>query len=333
MLKSFLGSTKKPNDRYLLDYLKKLSLLLNSGLSLPKALDHLSIDDISSLVSRSVLSGSTLYNALADAKFPSSIVGIVRIGERTGDIYGGVSRAYEYLSSASSTKNKMRSSFIYPVIVLMSGIISLIIASTILIPQMTMIFSMAGKRSASVDTIILISKVLPISAALLFIIIAAGTCIYRTDLVFKLPLLSNMRRLALHIEISDALSRCLISGQNVVDALDMIEGSIESGLFRAKLNDCRQLILQGQTTSYSLRSCEILPDKICELIDAGEKSSALSASFAASALLLREGADSRQRLITASIEPVCTLAVGLIVGIIVFSLFKPLTELMDVLSV
>jgi type II secretory pathway component PulF len=333
MLKGFLSSIKKPKDKYLLDYLKKLSLLLNSGLSLPKALEHLAVDDVSTSICRSVLEGSTLYNALSASGFPSPIVGIVRIGERTGDIYGGVSRAYDFLSSANSTKSKMRSSFVYPFIVLISGIISLVIASTVLIPQMTVVFSMAGRRSSSVETITLISKALPIAVSFIVIAITALFYIYRTDMAFKLPFISDMRRRALYIEVCDSVSRCLISGQNVIDALDMVRSSVESGVFRDKLERCCQLVSQGQTAAYSLKFCGILPDKICELIDAGEKSSALSASFAASAQLLKEEADSRQRVISASIEPVCTLAVGIIVGIIVFSLFKPITELMDVLSV
>ena len=161
-----------------------MSALLNAGLPLDRGLHILS--DISEnestrkvvqAILKSIREGSSFSDALQKHPkiFPKLYINMVRAGESGGILQHVLERLVEFLESAKELRTNVVSAMIYPAILMLTGIVSIILLFTFVLPRFSSIFAELG-GSLPLPTKILLATTAALRSVswFLLVVIIAG---------------------------------------------------------------------------------------------------------------------------------------------------------------
>ena len=324
MLKLFSGSE---NPR---SFLKQISILLNAGIPLGKALD---CDTAFSDVAEKIRSGSSFCDALAASGLQGNIIATISVGERNGDLAGGVARACAQMERNESFRKKLVGSLIYPAFVLLLCVGAMIILTSVLLPSFTGIFNSLGASLPPLSRMIMeISGQWPLITVLAAVLFAAGIRYVMSDRGLKFPVIGNFRRKLIFAAFFRAMAESLGSGMNIIESLDLASSVVNSKIYKEKLISVSASVTEGQKLSAAFDSVGIFNKTVLSLVSAGEQASSLDKVFEQLARLYEEEIENNLKTFSSLVEPAATLATGLVVGIIVFAMFLPIIKLIGILG-
>ncbi len=133
--------------------LRELATLLQAGLAIDKALTVMTsfstkgrAKDVLADILAKVRDGMPLSQAMAaqDDTFDRFCIGMVRAGEAGGTLDSVLDRTVGHMEHAQKAKQKLRSAMIYPAVLLVSALISILVIMTVVIPSFADIFNQAN---------------------------------------------------------------------------------------------------------------------------------------------------------------------------------------------
>jgi len=314
-------------------FLRRLSILLNAGLPLGRALDSTCGPSGLAGVSEKVKSGSPLSDALDPAFFPPSVIAIIRIGERNGDLASGLARACEYMQKKDSFRKKLVASLMYPAFVLVLCAAAMVILVSVLLPAFAGIFNSIGVPLPPISRFILdSSRFMPLFSALFVMALIFTARYLMSDRGLKLPMIGNFRKKVLLASFFHAMEGSLSSGMNIIDSLELSAGVMNSKMYTSGLLSVSKAVSEGHSLSGALEGSGLFNGTATSLVSAGEQASSLDKVFHQLSVLYEEEIDSNLKTFSSLVEPISTLATGLVVGIIVFAMFMPIIKLISVLG-
>src|SRR5258706_5727472 len=144
---------KRPPFRALSVATQELAALMGAGISLDRALGILAgLREAGQLRTAfakgraGVRDGGGLADALAeDSGFPKFFVSMVRAGEMGGALETALGRAADYLGRTLAIREAIASALVYPIILLVSAGLSIVIILTFVLPEFEPLFAEAGQ--------------------------------------------------------------------------------------------------------------------------------------------------------------------------------------------
>ncbi len=230
-------------------------------------------------------------------------------------------------------QKKIAGALVYPAFVLTLCFISLFILVSVLLPSFAGIFRSIGIELPLISRFILDSgRFLP-----LFMIIIATLAYFAfryvmSDRGFRFPIIGRMRSKMIAASFFGSMGEALSSGMSIMDSLMLSAGLVNSPMYKEKLEECIKLVYDGNGLSDSLQTTGLFDDTDISLISAGQHSSSLDRVFGELAEMHSEEIENDMKTFTSLVEPVSTLATGLVVGLIVFAMFMPIIKLINALG-
>lgn len=139
----------------LLAFTRQLASLTRSGLTLERALSvsqQLALSQRQALFAKDVLQrvrrGVSLEDALklSGVPLPSYYASLVRAGEASGSLSEALARLTELLEQSYQTRERLLSAMVYPIILMVTIGITLILIVTFVLPRFQALFDEAGAR-------------------------------------------------------------------------------------------------------------------------------------------------------------------------------------------
>jgi type IV pilus assembly protein PilC len=324
MQKIFSGSSK-PRA-----FLKQLSILLNAGVPLAKAIDF---DGKMSTMAEKIRSGSSFSDSLDPSAFPPSAVAMIRVGERSGNLAEGIARACEHMEKGNSFRKKLIGSLIYPAFVLSLCAAAIIILTSVLLPSFSGIFGSLGVSLPPLSRFIMtLAGQMPLVLVLVSVSLGLTTKYLISDRGLKFPVIGHFRKKLMLASYFRAMAESLTAGMNIIDSLELAASVVGSKLYRDKLLSVSASVTDGQALSEAFKLGGSFDETVLSLVSAGEQASSLDKVFGQLAALYEEEIENSLKTFSSLVEPAATLATGLVVGIIVFAMFLPIIKLISVLG-
>lgn len=339
LLSSFQGSVK---EKDIMTFTYQLGVLLEAGFTLDKSLAILSgltekrkLKDLITDVLSQVRGGRSFSDALAKfpEAFPLFYVNMVRAGEAGGFLEDTVRRLAAYIENTQGIREDVRSALIYPLLLGIVGGTAVIVLLTFVVPQFSKIFSDMGE-TLPLPTVILLG----ISSALRqywwAMLILFGAFLYGTrrylrsergraawdQLKFRLPIFGRLFRESGVARFSRTLGTLLGSGVPILNALQIVQGTLGSEKISAAISAVRDSVRKGKGISDPLSHSGIFPPIAVHMIRVGEESGKLEEMF----MKIAERFDVEVRLtikrLLALLEPALILLMGIAVGFIVIAM-------------
>jgi len=343
---------KKVPQKDLLIFTQELSTLVKAGLTLDRSLSVLSdLTENAHLaeVVRELLSEIKGGKALSDALstypqvFPKVYVNMVRAGEVGGALDQILERLEEYLEGADELRSYLISSMIYPCILVVVAIGSIIIMMTVVIPQFADIFENAGAPvPLPMKVLLVLSGFLTGFWWLILLVIGGGAYWIYSRLkteegrlnwdrqLLKLPVVGSVLQKLEVSRFSRTLGTLLQSSVPLIQSINLVKEIVENQAIASTMESIKSGVKKGEGLTRPIREAEIFPPFALHLLAVGEETGRLDDML----LQIADSYDrdlkrSLQRLV-ALLEPAIILVMGLIIGVMVVSMLYSIFSINDV---
>jgi type II secretory pathway component PulF len=329
--------------REVLEVTRALAALLPVGMPLAQALNAASgmasgdvratLGEVRSRVER----GETLADALAQHRelFSPLYVGIVRAGERSGDLDSAFARLAEQLERDESLRGRILSAAIYPLLLATAGTVAVNVLIFFVLPRfVTLLEGSGAKLPATTSALLAVTGAIRRAWPLLLMIPLGGAIaavwVRRTTegqrawatTVLALPLVSTLRRYALAARFSRLVGVLLGGGAPLLSAIDDTMESIGDPIARDDVGRIRTMVREGSSLRAAVADSALFPPLLAQLIGVGEDAGQLRTFLLKAADIFEERTErATQRLATLA-EPAMIVVFGAIVAFVALSLLQ-----------
>ncbi|MBL4670760.1 MAG: type II secretion system F family protein [Arenicella sp.] len=335
----------------LISFAEDLAVLLNAGSDLDSALG-LMVNSRSDSRLKPVLSrirgklrqGVLLSSALQQHPeyFDNYVVAMVRSGEASGQLATALEQLAEQLESSQELKNQINNALVYPAILAVAMALSLALVLGVILPKLTGLFeSFGGDLSFAAKILLAVGQFMATwGQTILFVVSAAIIVAYllqdqlnsKQRIQSLLKRIPFIRRLLSQIEFArftSTLSSLLASGLSQIDALAIAAESFRQASNRDQIELAISKIKEGQSLSSAIKAVEGLGDLYAHSIESGERAGQLPATLSVLARRLEKDFSRRAQRLASLVEPILILALGLVIGLIIYTVFAALQGMGD----
>ena len=335
--------------RDLLNFTSELSDLLASGMKLGNALNTLShrrTNTASDVIVRAlrdeIIRGTSLSDAMAQFKetFPTLYVSLIRAGEASGNVSEVMARIIKHYERIQEVKEKVLMALVYPCIVMVVGIGTLIFAMTFVIPRFTLIFKDMGS-TLPVPTRILIgiSTVMIHYGWLIAIGLVVAVVMFRRylrtvtgrvwwhGLQLRVPLIRDIITSSAFAQFARTLGMLIANGVPVLDALAIGERTVQNSVLAAEIRNARDRVTDGTTISGPLAAGKVFPPMLTDMLAIGEETGDMSGALAHIARRYEANLDRSVKIFTTVLEPIMIVLIAIMVGFVAISILLAVFDL------
>lgn len=336
------------SGRDLAIFCRQFATMIDAGVSLVRCLAVLEeqtgsarLRQIIQEIQGAVESGETLSRALSrwPRVFSNLFVGLVRAGEIGGVLDETLNRLSVFLEENERLRRKVKSAMTYPVLVLFFATAVVIGLVTFILPQFVQVFKELGiseELPAPTRLLIQVSNFLTtkwymviIGAVLLFISFSQYT---RTQIgrrhhdwvKLKVPIFGALNHKIALARFSRTLSTLLVSGVPILQSLETVAGAVDNAIISEAILAARAAIREGEQIGDPLQRSGMFPPMVVQMVAIGEETGSLDNMLSKVADFYESEVDATLASLTAMLEPLLIVTLGVIVGFIVISMFMPL---------
>ena len=328
---------------------RQLATLLVAGLPLTEALagvgeqlENQTLKKVIADVGEKVRSGSTLSSALSQPPkvFTNLYVNMIRAGESAGALELVLERLADYYEKHLYLENRVRTALAYPIFIVAIGVLVLSFLFVVVIPRVTALFTTL-RATLPLPTIIL-TKVgnffrgywwLLLLILLTFILgirryikTEAGGAIF-DRLKLKAPLFGPLHQKIALARFSRTLATLLAGGVPLLSALAIVESIVGNRVLSEAIGEVGESVRKGGSLAASLSRSKAFPPLIVRMIGSGEKSGNLEDLLYKVADTYDSEVEATVGTLTALLEPILILLMGLVVGFIVLAILLPIFQM------
>lgn len=347
-LKSSLG-IGKPTLVDLILFSRQMYALTKSGIPVIRGLTLIA-DSVRNSVLAAALheviedleSGQPLSAAFAHHTdiFSPLYINIVRVGEESGTLEEAFLRLYQYLNSDKVTLNRIKSALFYPALVLVAVGIAITVLMTFVIPKFALIYE-KFKLDLPLQTKIIIAVSHFFEhywwVIIIFVVsLVIGVRSYiRTDAgkmkwhrnKLKIPRIGDVILRATLARFARAFSMANIAGVPILHGLTITAKAVDNVYMEAKINNIRNDVERGETLTRATKSTQLFTPLVIQMLEVGEETGRLDEMMVEVAEFYEREVAYDVENISKLIEPILTVAMGLIVLLLALGVFLPMWDL------
>jgi type IV pilus assembly protein PilC len=346
---SFGSRSKHVSAKALAVFARQMAGLLNAGLPLMRTLSVLidqttdkSLKPALVAVQADVEGGSSFSAALArhPQTFPPLLLSIVRVGESGGFLARALGSIADNYKREAELQNKIRAAITYPIIVLSIAIIGVIIMVTFVVPIFEQMFRGIGSQlPLPTQILVTISKnMVWILPALVIIIAAIWIWWVRNrhteqvrrvvdPLKLKLPIFGKVATKIAVARFARNLSMMLDAGVPIIQALSIVGQASNNWKIEGAVRDIQESIRKGKSFAGPLAKADVFPAMVAQMVAVGEESGTLVEMLASIADFYEDEVETATSQLSATIEPLLIVIIGIVIGGMVVSLYLPIFTL------
>jgi type IV pilus assembly protein PilC len=151
-------------------------------------------------------------------------------------------------------------------------------------------------------------------------------------LLLRLPVVGDLLRKVAVARFSQNMAILLSSGVPILDGLAITARTAGNRVIEKAIMESRVSISQGRTVAEPLRESKIFPPMVCQMVAVGEHTGGLDNMLRKVAELYEDEVDDAVANLTALMEPMIMVILGVILGGLVISMYLPIFQLGSVVS-
>ena len=342
-------SGKPPGRQEILSMTSELAVLLRAGLSLDRALKVLidmavqpQMNQLLTDLLKAVKSGKALSQAMESYQevFGTFYLSMVRAGEASGQLAEVLSRLVDYLENAKENRDTVISALIYPAILAVVSVLSIVIMLGFVVPQFETLFEDMGDGLPAVTQMVVSSADFIKSYGLIVLVVLVAAAAYMrkwssTEMgkisldrrVLKLPLAGEI---IFEFEVSKfarTVGTLIGNGVSLLKAISIAIGTVDNKVIKNALEVLPPAVKAGKRMSVALEETNMFTPMVIQMIRVGEESGSLDQMMLELATVFDSHVQSGVKRGLALLEPILILGMGFIIAVIIIAI------LMGILSV
>ena len=333
----------------LLTFTTELSVLLSAGLPLDRSLNILSeisenkeMKNVIQSVLKSIREGTSFSEALQKHSriFPKLYVNMIRAGEAGGVLDVVLEKLNEFLESTKALKDHIVSVMVYPIILTVTGGISIIILLTFVLPKFSTIFAeLGGSIPLPTQILLTFSNTMKSYWWIVLSVIIAGWFIFsnyvKSDIgrykwdAFKLKVMGDVIKKLETARFCRTLGTLLKSGVPLLQALNNAKDVISNQVIASAIDAVPEGAKEGKSIAVSLSNANVFPPLALSMIKVGEETGQLDNMLIKVASTYEKSLNVAIKRFVSLLEPAMILGMGLVIGFIVISMLMAIFSITE----
>jgi type IV pilus assembly protein PilC len=346
---------KKIKPKSLQIFSRQFATMIEAGLSVVAALvilEDQTEDKYLSVVIRELradVEGGLLLSQAMDRHpkvFTRLFVSMVESGEAAGILDQVLDRMAFQIERETKLKSRVKGAMMYPTMVLIFATLVLTGMLLFLVPFFSNVFkTLGGKLPTLTQYVVDLSNFIK-SDWWLIILVAGGVTFgfkrwrktehgRRNWDRFKLKLPMKIGDVVLKITMarfSRTFSTLVAAGVDIIKAIEITSQTAGNWVVEDALIEAKTRVHEGVPISQPLVENPVFPPMVSQMIKVGEETGELDKMLAKIADFYEEEVDASIQTLTSIIEPLMMIGVGLMVGVIIISMYLPMFKMLTLVK-
>jgi type IV pilus assembly protein PilC len=344
-----LGLGGKIKTRDIVMFSRQFATMINSSLPLVQCLSILTQQTTNPKFKETINSIRTdveAGNSLADSmgKFPKLFtnlyISMVGAGEAGGILDKIMLRLSEYMEKNDAIVRKIKGAMIYPAVVFSAALGCVAVLLVFVIPIFAKMFEELDQQLPLPTRVVVnLSDFLigywwlVIGVIVTFVV---GLKQFRKtdkgELMFdafllKVPVLGDLIRKSSVARFTRTLGTLISSGVSILQGLEVTARTSGNRVVHDAIMGSRLSIAGGETITKPLMEAEVFPPMVIQMINVGEQTGGLDSMLVKIADFYDEEVDTAVEALTAALEPIMIVFLGVVVGGMVVSMYLPIFDM------
>lgn len=337
----------KPDE--IVIFSRQLATMIDAGIPLVHALgilaeqiENKNLKDVVIYVCQDIDEGMSFCDALARHPnvFSELFVNMARAGETSGMLDEVLDRLASYLEKSTALARKIRSSLVYPSVVVSMAMLITAVLLLKVVPTFQGIFQvLGGQLPIPTQILIAVSEILRrYFLGVVALLVVAGFLFKRyintpkgryvfDSAKLKAPVLGELFRKVAIAKFARTFSTLAKSGVSVLSSLEIVGKTAGNKVLEEAVLNCSKSVRDGESISSPLTKSKVFPPMVCRMISVGEQTGQLEKMLSKIADFYDEQVDAAASGMTSMIEPLVIGFLGIVIGGIVIALFLPIFQL------
>lgn len=313
--------------------------LLDALSALGRQVEDTSLADAIAEIRADVENGDSLSVAMSHRPdwFDGFAVSMVEAGERAGDLGGVLERLAQTTERSVELRRKVRRATAYPKAV--AGMVVLVVAAMLvfLVPTFTSIYEdLDGELPLPTRLVTGVSDLIASNAVVVVAVVVAAIIGFRrwqrtdagrvrTDhLMLHVPVAGPLVRRTALARFSRTLGVLITSGVPIAESLTVAAHTADNEVVRQAVDDIAERVTAGNRISDAMEEHAVFTPMVCQMVRVGEDTGALDEMLGRVTELYDAEVDTTVESLTASLEPLLIVVMGVVVGGILLAVYLPM---------
>ncbi|HEY6096959.1 MAG TPA: type II secretion system F family protein [Candidatus Deferrimicrobium sp.] len=348
-LKFKLPGTGGVGQKELAIFTRQFATMIDAGLPLVQCLDILgnqqpnaAFKTVIMKVKEDVESGSTFADALGKHPkvFDNLYVNLVAAGEVGGILDTILARLAAYIEKALKLSKQIKGAMVYPSTILAVAITVTTVLLLYVIPIFGKMFTDSGQALPGptqfvMDLSTYARKYFLLVVVAIALVVVAIRYYYKQEsgrrnidrLLLKTPVLGSLIQRIAVARFSRTLGTMVSSGVPILESMDIVAKSAGNKIIEEAIARARVSISEGKTIAEPLEESKVFPGMVTQMVSVGEATGALDAMLNKIADFYDEEVDAAVGALTALLEPMLMVFLGVVIGGLVMAMYLPVFKM------
>ncbi len=330
-------------------FTRQFATMIDAGLPLVQCLDILGAQQTNATfktvimkVKEDVEGGSTFADALGKHPkvFDNLYVNLVAAGEVGGILDTILARLAAYIEKALKLSKQIKGAMVYPSTILAVALIVTAVLLLYVIPIFAKMFTEGGQALPGptqfvVDLSSYARKYFLVFVIAIALVVVAIRQYYKTEkgrrnidrFLLKVPVLGSLIQRIAVARFSRTLGTMVSSGVPILESMDIVAKSAGNKIIEEAIARARVSISEGKTIAEPLAESKVFPGMVTQMVSVGEATGALDAMLNKIADFYDEEVDAAVAALTALLEPMLMVFLGVVIGGLVMAMYLPVFKM------
>jgi type IV pilus assembly protein PilC len=345
--------SKKFNDKKKEIFYRELGMLLKSGVDFKKALEIIKNQttnafDTSIIVSikNKVIEGRSIHESMKETnQFSSYEYYSIQIGEETRKLEDVLQELHKYFVRKIQMRRQIISVLTYPTLVLLVTFLVLYFMLSKVVPMFSSVFKQFGSElPKSTQVIIKLSNNSGLIFGTFFFIVIVLVVLHQTfknnnsyrgtltKITLKIPFFGKLIQKIYLSRFCQAMNLLITSRTTLLNSLTLTSKMINFQPIETAIEQIKTDITKGSTLYESLRKHQVFETKLVSMIEVAEQINQLDTMFEKLTEQYNEEINHQTKMIGVILEPMIIIIIGVIVGVIMISMYAPMFDLSKIIN-
>ena len=272
--------------------------------------------------------------------FDNFYLSMVRVGEMTGRLEDVFLRLFDHLEFDREMRQRVKSALRYPTFVIIAMLIAIVIVNVFVIPQFQKVFeSFHTELPLMTRVLIAGSKFTMNYWPFLLVCVGAAMCTVRAWIgtvngryewdrrKLRLPIAGKIMMKGTMARFARSFSLASRSGVPIVQALTTVSQTVDNAYLCARIEQMRDGVERGESILRTATAAGVFTPIVLQMIAVGEETGSLDELMDEIAQMYEREVDYELKTLSAQIEPILIIFLGILVTILALGIFLPIWDL------
>ncbi|HEZ0548874.1 TPA: type 4 pilus assembly protein PilG [Neisseria meningitidis] len=349
------SSKRKITQEDITVFTRQLSTMIKAGLPLMQAFEIVarghgnpSMTEMLMEIRGEVEQGSSLSRAFSNHPkyFDRFYCNLVAAGETGGVLESLLDKLAIYKEKTQAIRKKVKTALTYPVSVIAVAIGLVFVMMIFVLPAFKEVYANMGAELPALTQTVMDMSDFFVSYGWM-VLIALGFAIYgflklkarsikiqrRMDaILLRMPIFGDIVRKGTIARWGRTTATLIAAGVPLVDVLNSTAGAAGNLIYEEATREIRTRVIQGLSMTSGMRATELFPNMMLQMSSIGEESGSLDDMLNKAAEFYEDEVDNAVGRLSAMMEPIIIVILGLVIGTLLVAMYLPLFNLGNVVA-